>query len=360
MSRKSKETQFIEFFGRPIGFVVKLVIYVVLVLVMGGITAILMWQAALDVLGLGKEDVVRSVTIPTGFTTSDVADALYDAHLIEYKTIFKLFAKFGKVEEKVAAGTYELRAGVDYIALVSGMSSRSPARVEVTVSLPEGFTLAQMFARFEDEGVCDADLLWEAASKHEFDYWFLDNDTLGDKLRLEGFLFPDTYNFYLNSTPVQVLSKLLREFDNKFNSDFKERLDESGYTVHEMITLASMVEREAGSDEERSRIAAVIFNRLARPSDFPFLQIDATIFYAIAGTDNAFSVDLDSPYNTYNRGGLPPTPIANPGLASIEAVLYPDTTNEYYYALNKSGTHNFFRTLDEHLAFVASDEFARN
>ena len=118
-----------------------------------------------------------------------------------------------------------------------------------------------------------------------------------------------------------------------------------------------MIEREAGSDQERPRIAAVIYNRLNNPDNFPRLEIDATIHYAIAGTDRPFSTDLDHPYNTYIHDGLPPGPIANPGIESIRAALYPVSTNEYFYALNRQGTHNFFRTASEHRRFVESDEY---
>ena len=117
-----------------------------------------------------------------------------------------------------------------------------------------------------------------------------------------------------------------------------------------------MIEREAGDDEERPRIAAVIYNRLDS-NDFPRLEIDATIHYAIARTDIPFSTELDHPYNTYMYEGLPPGPIASPGMASIRAALYPDTTNEYYYALNIHGTHNFFRTYAQHQDFVRSSEY---
>jgi UPF0755 protein len=118
-----------------------------------------------------------------------------------------------------------------------------------------------------------------------------------------------------------------------------------------------MIEREAGSDKERPRIAAVIYNRLDNSRDFPFLQIDATYVYAAAGTGRTPSIDIDSPYNTYLHEGLPPGPIANPGIESIRAALYPDSTNEYFYALNKRGTHEFFRTRAQHEAFVASSEY---
>jgi UPF0755 protein len=224
------------------------------------------------------------------------------------------------------------------------------------VTIPEGFTLAQIFVLLEDNGVCPATELWEAAAKYDFRYSFLDRSTLRDKHRLEGYMFPDTYNFYKDSSASQAIIRFLNEFKRRLTEQYVERAESLGYSLHDIITIASMIEREAGSDEERSRIAAVIYNRL-ESSDFPNLQIDATIYYAIAGTDRQFSIDIDSPYNTYVCEGLPPGPISNPGMASITAALYPDSTNEYYYALNQSGTHDFFRTLAQQQEFVQSDEY---
>ena len=320
------------------------------------VLATILWMATVDVMGFGSEDELVNVIVPSDFAIEDITDMLYDAGLIKYKFLFNIYAGFSKAEEKIRAGSYMLNKNFDYRAIVQGMTARSAARVETTVTIPEGLTLAQMFTVLEDYGVCSANDLWEAATNHDFKYSFLDKETLGDRLRLEGFLFPDTYNFYLNSTPVQVISKLLQEFDRRFTDDYETRAENMGYTVREIIIVASMVEREAGSEEERPRIAAVIYNRL-NSKDFPNLQIDATIRYAIAGTAVPFSTDIDSPFNTYIHEGLPPGPIASPSMASIRAALYPESTNEYYYALNKEGTHNFFRTYAQHDAFVKSADY---
>jgi len=294
-----------------------------------------------------------------GFTMEDITDMLYDAELIRYKFLFNFYANFSNAEDKITPGAYVLNKNHDYRALVQGMTARAGVRVETSVTVPEGYTLAQIFTLMEDYEVCSAADLWEAATNHDFNYHFLDKDTLGDRLRLEGFLFPDTHNFYVGSDPVQVLNRFLRDFDKRLTETYIERINDMGFSVRDIINIASMIEREAGSDEERPRIAAVIYNRL-KSNDFPHLQIDATIFYAIAGTGIPFSTDYDHPYNTYLNEGLPPGPIANPGMASIRAALYPDTTNEYYYALNRSGTHNFFRTRAQHQAFVQGPEYGGN
>jgi len=326
--------------------------YAAFVICVSLILASLIWMAAVDVLGLGSENATVNVAVREGFEINEITDMLYDAGLIRYKFLFNLYAGYSNAEDKITAGQYVLNKNYDYRAIVQGMTARAGVRVETTVTIPEGYTLAQIFNLLEDYGVVkSANDLWETAANYNFNFHFLDEETLGDRLRLEGFLFPETYNFYIDSTPVQVLNKLLREFNRRFTDTHIERANQMGFSVRDIINVAAMIEREAGSDEERPRIAAVIYNRLAS-RDFPRLEIDATIYYAIAGTNRQFSTDLDSPYNTYIHSGLPPGPIANPGMSSIRAALYPDSTNEYYYALNKDGTHDFFRTFSQHQAFV--------
>jgi len=320
------------------------------------VLASVVWMATVDILGFASENEFVNITVPPGFTIEGITDMLYDAGLIRYRALFSLYADYSDAEEKISAGSYILNKNFDYRALVQGMTARAGVRVETTVTIPEGLTLAQIFNLLDNSGVCPAEELWYAATHHDFNFSFLDDSTLGNRLRLEGYLFPDTYNFYLDSTPVQTIIRMLREFNRRFSEDLVERADDMGYSVHEIITIASMIEREAGDDQERPRIAAVIYNRLNN-SNFPHLEIDATIHYAIAGTGIPFSIELEHEYNTYVHEGLPPGPIASPGMASINAALYPDTTNEYFYALNRHGTHNFFRNYTDHMNFVRSSEY---
>jgi UPF0755 protein len=215
-----------------------------------------------------------------------------------------------------------------------------------------------MFKALEDKYVCFAEDLWEAVANETFDYTFLkDAPALGDRHRLEGFLFPDTYTFYVNDSPTRVLKKMLDNFKTKFKQEYIDLADERGMTVRQIVNVAAMIEREAGADSDRPLIASVIYNRL-KSTDFPHLEIDATIYYAIAETDEVFSKELDSPYNTYLHEGQPPGPISNPGLKSIKAALAPAETKFYYYALSKEGRHEFFKTYEEHQKFVNSDLYA--
>ncbi|MCL2220923.1 MAG: endolytic transglycosylase MltG [Oscillospiraceae bacterium] len=320
------------------------------------ILASIAWVFTMDVLGFGSVDEAVNVTIPADFSIENVAEILYEAGVIRHRNVFLLYAEFSDAKDRIVPGSFVLNRNFDYRAIVQGMTPRAGVRVETTVTIPEGFTLAQIFELLEREEVTPAADLWEAATNHHFDFHFLDRGTLGDRHRLEGFLFPETYNFFKGSTPVQTISRMLREFNRRFSEEYVERAYELGFTIHEIITIAAMIEREAGDDAERPRIAAVIYNRLENPN-FPFLQIDATIFYAIAGTGIPFSTRVDSPFNTYTHEGLPPGPIANPGLSSIRAALFPASTNEYFYALNNYGTHNFFTNYNDHRNFVNSPDF---
>jgi UPF0755 protein len=230
------------------------------------------------------------------------------------------------------------------------MNTRNGQRVEVDVVVPEGYTLKQIFELFAANSVCTEDELWDAAANYDFKYDFLDSGTLGDSHRLEGYLFPDTYTFYVGDTPSRAINKMLKNFNDKFTAEYVTRAADLGYSIREIVTIASMIEKEAGDDDaDRDMIASVIYNRL-NSKNLKRLQIDATIYYAIAENGQEFSTEIDSPYNTYVVEGLPAGPIANPGIASIRAALFPQTSKYYYYALNKQGTHNFFKDYDAHQA----------
>ncbi|MDR0916031.1 MAG: endolytic transglycosylase MltG [Oscillospiraceae bacterium] len=333
------------------------ILLAVFVLCISAVLAVVMWFGATDLLGLGKEPREVTVQIPRNFTIDTVADILYDNDLIRYKKLFKLYTSFSSGAKNIAAGTYTLDGEYDYRALITGMTPRGAARQSVSVLFREGMTLDEMFKLLEEKHVWFADKLWEAAQNVDFGYEFLQYaPPVGDKLRLEGYLFPDTYEFWINDDPERVIRKMLVNFDTKWKDEFYDKAEALGYSPHDILTIASMIEREAGSNEDRPLIASVIYNRL-KSSAYPYLEIDATIWYAIAGTDIPFSTSVDSPYNTYRAVGLPPGPIASPGLASIQAALNPASTGYYFYALHRDGTHRFFATFEEQQAFVHSDDY---
>lgn len=318
------------------------------------------WLAANDVLALNKELVTAEIVVDEDFTVEEVAQQLEDKGIIEYSFLFKLFSKFSTAEEKITPGTYTLSSHLDYRAIVTNLQETSGPLETVEVTIPEGRTMLQTFEILQENGVCDVDELLECAANHEFDYHFLDPDKLGDEKRLEGYLFPDTYEFYVDSDPDDAIEKFLDNFDRRVKEHMYERAEEMGYSFNEIMIIASMIEKEAASDSERTTISSVIYNRLNNRAEFPRLQIDATVQYALGEHKESLSYDdlqVDSPYNTYLYAGLPPGPISNPGIMSIGAALNPDSTNYYYYALSTDGTHRFFTYYSSFQEFTSSSEY---
>ena len=358
-------------FGLP--HIVSTAIWLVLAITIGISLGRLLWVCAADVLAFGQENQEIAITITEDDTVDTVTDKLYDAGLIQYKELFKLYAALAKADQKITAGTYKLNTQYDYHALVNGMSASSSYRETVTVRIPEGYTCAQIYALLESKGVCSVETLEKYASTSEFaSYDFLEGVPRGTKYCLEGFLFPDTYDFYTNDTPQRIFDKLLSRFDDQFDDELRAhintlnekmaaKLRKNGYgqsyidanklTLYDVVTMASIVQKESAHSGENYEIASVFYNRLAHPNSFPFLNSDATVVYAHGGKQDLTAEDykLDSPYNTYVVKGLPAGPIANPGLSAIMSSLSPADTNYHYFVLDPSiGEHLFSATYKEH------------
>jgi UPF0755 protein len=236
------------------------------------------------------------------------------------------------------------------------MTPYSGGALTVKVTFPEGLNMRQMFLLLEENGVSDFDELMDAASTYKFKYSFLEDLDGGDASRLEGYLFPDTYQFYLMDDPENVIGRFLRNYATRIDEDIRYDIEHSGYTEHQILIMASIVEAEAANDTERGKIASVIYNRL-RDWPEPYLGMDSTVYYGAYLLDTTFSVELDSPYNTYKRTGLPKGPICNPGMNSIRAVLYPEETNYYYFATGVDGINHFFETEEGFTEFINSDQY---
>lgn len=333
--------------------------YLLFVFGVSAILAALCWTAANDVLALNKEYLTGVITVSEDVKMSTIADELKDTGMIEYKTVFRVFAFFMGANDKIAPGTYELNTNMDYRALINGMSSGSTKRMQVTVVIPEGRSVKQIFEILEEKGVSTVEKLNDMAANHPYAFSFLQDIPLGEPTRLEGFLFPDTYDFYLGENPLYVINRMLVNFDAKVTEQMRTQIQNMGLTVRQLITIASMIEKESGKDE-RATIASVIYNRLNSNATNGNLQIDATLQYVLdqRGEDRMVTQDdyqtMDSEYNTYKIKGLPPGPITNPGLESIYAAMNPEKTNYLYYALESEGKHHFSTTYSEHQAFLAS------
>lgn len=342
-------------------------LHALFIVVVSALLAGVGWLLFSDLCGFNKGYSEAVVEITADDTVSTVANKLEDAGLIEYKWFFRLFAAFADADEKIGLGSYTLNTEMDYRALIVAMrnTSGNMHAETVKVTIPEGYTVEQTIKLLAKNKVNTEEALMKAAKTYRFDYDFINNAS-EDLSRLEGYLFPDTYEFYVNEKPANALGRMIRNFSLKMDEDLAELVSKSEYSLKEILTIASLIEKETdGTDHEK--IASVIYNRLKGPGDragtYGMLQVDASLLYALPGHEGGITKkdkETDSRYNLYKYAGLPPTPIANPGLASIKAALTPEETDYYYYALGKDGKHRFFTNYQEHLNFVNSGEYIGN
>ena len=286
------------------------------------------------------------VIVQRGATFGDISRQLAEAGVIGNATAFRLLARAQHADVDVHAGAYRFaphQTGAEVLhALLTG-----GAQIAAWVTIPEGFTAKEIAERLQTAGIADAS---------SFSQTFLTTplDVDGTKTKnLEGYLFPSTYLVPLDATAQQVARQFTDEFFKELPPDAAARAKALHVTVPQGVTVASLVEREAKIDPDRPLIAGVIYNRLRLQMP---LQVDATIEYALPEhkTELSFGdLKIDSPYNSYLHPGLPPTPIANPGRASLEAAFHPARTDALYYVYCGNGHHVFAKTLAEHQANVA-------
>lgn len=357
-------------------------VYVLFVIGVSALLASLGWRWASDLLALNKDyssviitlnddvfteqqvrgDNGETVTV-TRADIGAITDQLYEDGLIQYKFLFRLYSRFSSADRKIVPGQYELNTEMDYRALVSNMGTSSSTRQTVDVTIPEGYTLDQIFKLLEKEGVSTQAKLENMAANWDYAFDWLQERPLGDYHRLEGYLFPDTYKFYKGEDPKYVINKMLVNFDSKMSGYFalfepdENGETESPYTLHEIVILASLIEKETDGQDYKT-ISSVLRNRLENPTaeTVGLLQVDAALVYINGGRAPTNEDKLiDSPYNTYLYKGLTPGPISNPGMASLYAAMNPENTRYFYYALNPAtGLHEFSRTYEEHQRRLAA------
>ena len=325
------------------------------------------WLLVNDVCSLNKAPVEVKLVVEEGDTLSDVANKLKDAGLINYKGVFKLTSGFFKYKSYVEPGSYDLNSDMDYRALIRNMhdwdadSKESQGLVDITI--PEGYTVREIIDLLAQNGVATVEELEDACANFEFaDYDFLDSDQLGSIDRMEGFLFPTTYEFDKNKSAVYAVDTMLTMFKSQISQQMLADIEASPYTLREIVTMASLIEKESiGDDTERKNISSVIHNRLENPNSEKggrTLQLCSTINYIMVHDGvKTFDTTIDNVYNTYIHEGLTPGPICNPGLSAIKAAIYPADTDYYFFALGTDKKSHFFTDYNEHLRFVNSAEY---
>lgn len=328
-----------------------IIILLILVILAGGAFAFLhMLETPAD--ASATESV--TVTIPQGSSTDAIAGILSESGVIDSAFKFKIFSKIEGNDGQYKAGVYEISASMTPAEIMQKLIDGNEDTISFTI--PEGYTLNDIAEVIAKTGVCTADEFLKEAAEGTFDYDFLNGGVQGEK-RLEGFLFPSTYNIYKTSTPHDIIEKMLTTFKSVYDKAYasSDATVTSNYGTAQILTIASLIEKEAKLDDERPLIASVIYNRL---NSSMRLQIDATVQYAQGATkERLYESDLqiDSPYNTYKVDGLPAGPICSPGEKAINAALNPASTDYLYYVASpaKDGSHNFASDYEQFVAYKA-------
>lgn len=287
------------------------------------------------------------VIIPASSSARDIAVLLDDKDLIRNQAAFLSYCRKNQLDSQLKAGHYRFSRSQS-VADIAGYIARGSV-VTLTITIPEGYTVKQIGDLFIKQGLFERSE-WDSALQAEYSFSFLDDSSSEVNNKLEGFLYPETYVVPEDITAQEMIQHMLSTFDSVWNKKYAALADQQGLTVQEVVTMASLVEREAQVGSERSVISGVIHNRL--DIGMP-LQIDAAIQYCLPDHKEVLTyadLEVDSPYNTYKNTGLPPGPIANPGQASMEAALKPDQHDYLYYVAKGDGSHQFSRTHEEHIA----------
>lgn len=282
------------------------------------------------------------VNIPQGATLVQITELLAEKSIVTNKNMFITATRLMGHSNKIPAGIFAIKNAKNNYRIVNQLVQGNPEMIKVT--LLEGWTVSQIAEIISDSMNLSSEILLSLC----FDEQFINELGLAEK-SLEGYLYPDTYLFLESENdPKEILKQIVSEFHEIFNDNLRERAEQIGLTVNEVLTMASIIEGEAIFDSERAIIAAVYRNRLEKRM---LLQADPTIQYIIKDGPRRLRLSdlkIDSPYNTYLYRGLPPGPICNPGKASIFAVLYPDDNNYLYFVARGDGYHTFTTTIEEH------------
>lgn len=339
-----------------VGKLIVALVMVTLVISVSIIGAAVVISASGEILGLERSSEPVVLEIPENTNTDGIAKMLADHGIIKDPRLFRIFSKIRGTDGTYTSGEHTLIPNMTYNDVIEELQKRIVVveRETVTLTFEEGITLDDAARRLEENGVCPAADFIEEINTIYFGFDFESHvETAPLKYyKMEGYFFPDTYEFYLEEEPRNVVKTVFRNFDNKITPDMYGRMDDLGLTLDETITLASIVQKEARNTSDMKAVASVFLNRLDDPYTFPKLQSDPTTNYSLDVVTpglEVYSQSICDAYDTYKGDGLPPGAICNPGLEAIEAVLYPMDSNYYYFCSNvKTGRFYFAETLSEH------------
>ncbi len=344
-----------KFFGR--------LMYILCVTLISALIACVGVVFFFDASGLGGSDVVRDIEIPSGAYTAQIAEILEENGLVENGFLFRVYAKLTKADGLWQVGTFMLSSDMGYAGIVEELQTSTP-RENVNVTIPEGFTVEEIARLLKEKGVCEQEDFYNAVINAEFDYDFVKaiptaadgEEHAGRIYRLEGYLFPDTYNFYVGSTGEMVVKRMLDNFNSKLTPAIRQQIKDKGWTIDEAIIFASIIQGEAGLQEDMVAVSRVLTNRMQPNSGYPKLECCSTRDYVNAILPSIDGIQVTtSAYNIYICTGLPVGAINNPGMLAIQAALNPSDAAEYancyFFATDyDSGITYFSKTYSQHVA----------
>ena len=332
----------------------KSLIYAVVIIGVSLLLSFFLLLGINDMVGLVKPNAEVTVTIPEGATTDQVVQIIKDSGAVSQPFFFKLYMSLTKSTEKIEPGEYTINTNYDYMRIISSLKGAGATYETVEISFPEGFTLEQIVDRLVEYGVNTEEALMNSLQNTEFEYDLVKDIPTDDPDRLtklEGYLFPDTYEFYKGEAPDSVIGKFLANTEKKITEEMREQAEASGFTIDEILTLASVIQEESGDYEQMLKISSIFHNRL-NSRDFPRLESDPTTEYAQAHNAAA--------YDTYQVAGLMPGPICNPGIEAILAALSPDDTNYLFFVTDLKGNYYYATTYNAHLKNIQTAEAINN
>ncbi|MCR5150562.1 MAG: endolytic transglycosylase MltG [Clostridiales bacterium] len=317
-----------------------------------------------DILAFSRSDEIVTVTIPTDATTQQIIDILSENKLIEQKWFCKLYNEafdylknYNKTVKNVPvynSGVYSVEKNLGLEGYLTKFRESQISDETVTVVLPEGWSIYQICERLDKYGVCSKTKVLASIRGGDYDYPFL-NEIVSDSdrtFKIEGYLYPDTYEFYASTDANSVIRKMLDRFGTVWTDEYQQRADELGYSTDEIITIASIIQREAANALQMPQISSVLHNRLNHPASWPTLGCDSTVNYVTSYIAPIFDTlqteKFKTTYSTSLNKGLPPGPICNPGDDAINAALYPDNTNYYFFRHDNAGNIYLAATQAEH------------
>lgn len=316
-----------------------------------------------DLLAVSRASGSAQVELEENCSVGDVADVLKEQGIINNSFFFTMYCLVTGADDGFGQGSFTLDTNLDYEAIINYLQTTGNRQDVVTITFPEGLSLLEVAQKLEENEVCTVEEVLEAANSGEYDNYDFINaiDNEEDRYyKLEGYLFPDTYDFYKGEDPKIALGKMINNCQNRFSKETRDEIQEQGYTIDEVLTLASIVQAEATDEKDMRMVAGILINRLENGAsrDIYRLECDSTTYYPYRSKSQVPEEERDtfkSTYDTYTIEGLPPGPICNPGMDAIQAVLEPssESAGMYYFCHDADGNAYYASTWSQHEANLA-------